>query len=255
MQTPALTAGSGNVALPVNRQIAGLEALSTYHVRAVASNDSGTSYGADGIFLTGPNPAPIGSQPNPGSPLPGIPAAPKLGRSIAGTVLTGTVLVQVPGGRKSVPAHKLKLIPSGSIIDARHGRVQITTALPDGSTQTGTFWAGRFRVTQPPGQGGMTVLTLLGRPDCSRGARISARRRQLKLWGKDHGGRFRTQGRHGSATVRGTNWMTAERCDGTLTKVVEGHVLVRERASGKRILLGPGESYLARARAAGAKRR
>ncbi len=261
-QTSALTAGSGNVLVPFNRQISGLAPLTTYHVRAVAANDSGVTYGAEATFQTGanPNPSPVGSTPGLGPttpvPLPATPGTPQLGRAVVGTVLTGTVQVQVPGGKKFVPANKLKLIPNGSVIDARHGRVQITTALPDGSTQTGTFWAGRFRVTQPPGQGGMTVLTLLGRLDCGKpGARASRRSRKLKLWGKDRGGRFRTQGRHGSATVRGTQWLTADRCDGTLTKVLEGRVLVRVRASGKRVLLNAGQSYLAKPRAAGAKRR
>ena len=249
MQTAALAAGSGNVAPPVNRQIAGLEALSTYHVRAVASNDSGTSYGADSTFLTGPNPTPIGTQLPRGRDRRDAQARPLGGPRD----LEGTVLVQVPGTTRFVPAKKLKLIPAGSIIDATHGRIQIITALPGKHTQTGTFWGGRFRVTQLPN--GLTVLTLLGRPDCGSGARISARRRQVRLWGKDNGGKFRTQGRNGSATVRGTYWLTADRCDGTFVKVVEGRVLVSARATGKRVMVTAGKSYLARARAAGAKRR
>ena len=38
-----------------------------------------------------------------------------------------------------------------------------------------------------------------------------------QLWG-DGKGKFRTKGRYSSATVRGTNWLTADRCDGTFTR-------------------------------------
>ena len=44
------------------------------------------------------------------------------------------------------------------------------------------------------------------------------------LWGRDHGGRFRSHGRHSHATVRGTRWLTVDRCDGTLTRVTNGSV-------------------------------
>ena len=52
--------------------------------------------------------------------------------------------------------------------------------------------------------------------------------RTRRLWGRDRGGRFRTRGRHGSATVRGTRWLTEDRCDGTLFKVTEGAIDVRD---------------------------
>jgi len=38
------------------------------------------------------------------------------------------------------------------------------------------------------------------------------------LWG-DGKGQFRTRGQYASATVRGTRWLTADRCDGTFTRV------------------------------------
>ena len=37
-----------------------------------------------------------------------------------------------------------------------------------------------------------------------------------RLWAQGKG-RFRTRGRYSAAAVRGTNWLTADRCDGTLT--------------------------------------
>ena len=78
--------------------------------------------------------------------------------------------------------------------------------------------------------------------------RKASRRSVRKLWGSDNGGRFRTHGRDSVATVRGTRWLTLDRCDGTLTKVVEGAVAVRDRRRGKTVLVRAGRSYLARHR-------
>jgi hypothetical protein len=50
-----------------------------------------------------------------------------------------------------------------------------------------------------------------------------------RLWGRDHGGRFRTHGHNSHATVRGTRWLVEDRCDGTLTRVTSGTVVVRDR--------------------------
>ena len=68
------------------------------------------------------------------------------------------------------------------------------------------------------------------------------------LWGKDSKGKYRTHGRNSVATVRGTQWMTRETCAGTLTRVTEGAVAVRDVARKKTVLVRKGGSYLARAR-------
>jgi hypothetical protein len=46
--------------------------------------------------------------------------------------------------------------------------------------------------------------------------------------------------------VRGTRWLTEDRCRGTLTKVTEGAVEVRERRTGRTVLVEAGERHLAR---------
>jgi ferric-dicitrate binding protein FerR (iron transport regulator) len=76
----------------------------------------------------------------------------------------------------------------------------------------------------------------------------AARRRGRKLWGSDDGGRFRTHGKNSHATVRGTRWLVQDRCDGTLTRVTEGSVVVRDKVRGKRVIVEAGERYLARPR-------
>jgi hypothetical protein len=66
------------------------------------------------------------------------------------------------------------------------------------------------------------------------------------LWG-DGKGSFRTTGKHSAATVRGTKWLTQERCDGTLTRVTRGVVSVFDKTLNKTVTVRAGRSYLARA--------
>jgi len=60
-------------------------------------------------------------------------------------------------------------------------------------------------------------------------------------------GRFSTRGRYSAATVRGTIWTVADRCDGTLTTVKRGRVAVRDLRRRRTIVLKAGKRYLARA--------
>ena len=153
-------------------------------------------------------------------------------------------------------------IPVGSLVDARRGRVVLRSALVGrGRSQTGTFWGAIFQVRQHRAGRGMTDLVLRGASFAGcpkRGAVAGAsalareaggkRRAVRRLWGKDRHARFRTHGRDSVATVRGTQWVTTDRCDGTLTKVREGKVLVRDLQRKRTILLTAGRAYLARHR-------
>ena len=68
-----------------------------------------------------------------------------------------------------------------------------------------------------------------------------------RLWGNANG-RFTTKGRYASAAVRGTIWLTEDRCDGTLIRVTRGTVTVRDLTANRTITIPAGRSYLARAR-------
>ena len=70
-----------------------------------------------------------------------------------------------------------------------------------------------------------------------------------KLWGSGKG-KFRTDGKYSSATVRGTIWLVQDRCEGTLTKVRRGTVAVRDFKRKKTVTVKAGHTYLARRRAA-----
>ena len=65
------------------------------------------------------------------------------------------------------------------------------------------------------------------------------------LWAKGKG-RYRTRGRYAAATIRGTEWRTADRCDGTLVRVTEGSLQVSDLPRRRNVLVRAGRSYLAR---------
>ena len=192
----------------------------------------------------------------------GVPL-PVLGRTVIVSPGSGKVLVRRPGSPRFRVLDDPARLPVGSIVDARGGHVELVSSIAtDGRLQSGEFWGSRFQVRQARNGRGMTSLVLRGgdfascrRPaaDASgnRGASASAVRRIRRLWGRDRRGRFRTYGRQSQATVRGTRWLTEDRCDGTLTRVTSGAVAVFDRSRHKTVIVRAGRSYLARARREG----
>ncbi len=74
--------------------------------------------------------------------------------------------------------------------------------------------------------GGSIAAKCRGANRASAGLSGEAKTKPVRrLWGKGKG-RFRTRGRYSSGTVRGTNWITTDYCDGTETRVVNGVVQV-----------------------------
>jgi hypothetical protein len=68
-----------------------------------------------------------------------------------------------------------------------------------------------------------------------------------KLWG-DGKGNFRTRGSIAAATVRGTRWLTEDRCAGTFVRVASGVVDVLDIKRKKVFKLRAGQSKLVSAR-------
>jgi Calx-beta domain len=120
------------------------------------------------------------------------------------------------------------------------------------------FYGGKFDVSEIGGGGDkpITVLRLVGgnfKAKCGKATRTTAglnaeakKTPVRRLWGKGKG-RFRTRGRYSSGTVRGTNWITTDFCDGTDTRVVRGIVRVYDFVANKWVLLEAGDSYFAKA--------
>ena len=251
-ETPEAYAGSGYDLNTVSATVEGLQPSTTYHYRLVAENGAGESKGADRVFTTESLPAAPSNDPVE------VPVAPDFGKTVV-VAPEGTVLVKAPGGGWETMEPGAEM-PLAATFDTRRGAVSLTSAGCRGNTQTGRFGGGIFTLRQPPAACGRVDVYLRGGrfSACPRvgakrrarsGAVASASRshRVRKLWGRDKGGRFRTHGRHSQATVRGTRWLTVDRCDGTLTRVTSGAVSVRDYRRHRTVLVRAGHSYLARA--------
>lgn len=187
--------------------------------------------------------------------------APVIGKSLNATPVKGKVLVRLPNGHGFVALGGAQQLPVGTQIDARRGTIKLVAASATaGKTQTGTFSGAVFKLGQASKgrDKGLTTLSLLegairGGPSYAscraRGAQIAAvNRRTLQLLHATAKGRFKTRGRYAAATVRGTIWDTADRCDGTLVRVRRGVVTVTDVVRHKTVTVRAGHSYLAKPR-------
>jgi hypothetical protein len=165
--------------------------------------------------------------------------------------VSGTVRVRLRGTNRFVSLARLRNVPVGSELDVTRGRVRLVSAAGAGRTQSGVFYQGRGIVRQARARVPVTTLVLSGPLACPRrrpsnvDATAPPRRR---LWGNATGGRYSTKGRYASAAVRGTIWLTEDRCDGTLIRVTRGTVTVRDLVARRTVTVRAGRSYLARAR-------
>jgi streptogramin lyase len=186
--------------------------------------------------------------------IPPPPPPPELGKSMAATPVSGTVLVRLPGAAKFETLTAAQSLPVKTVVDATKGVLRLTAtsgALP----YSANFNQGQFQIAQLAKTGSTADLKLSGGSfkHCPAGLR-SARSRASKgvksvrrLWGEGTG-QFRTVGRFSSATVRGTKWLTDDQCTGTLTRVTQGTVSVRDFVKRKTVVVRAGGSYLAKAR-------
>ena len=254
--TPNQSVGSDFSSHPVSASVSGLVPNALYHVRVVATNSAGNTFGPDVTFTT---------------PKAAAPAPPSLGKSFTGSA-TGLVLIEING--KFLPITELSKIPNGAIINALHGTLTLNTAGIGGTqhatlaakkgkkkpkkpqTQTGKFGGAVFKVTQD--HSGKATLALVegakfkGAPtyaSCTtkKGKAVAAgvSSKTLQLLHASAHGKFRTKGRYSAATIRGTIWTIADRCDGTLVHAIKDTVTVDDFVRHKTIALHPGHSYLA----------
>jgi len=201
--------------------------------------------------------------PPPGPPPAALPP-PVLAQLVNATPVSGTVRVRLPRTRRFIPLAVARQIPMGSIVDARKGRVRITGT--DGRTVfSAEFYEGMFRLAQRRRRGSPVDIHLFGgsfrgcprAPKAQLAAVRSKKRSVRRLWG-DGSGRFRTVGRFSAATLRGTRWLTDDRCNGTRTTVRRGAVNVRDFVKRKTIVLrarpGARRTYFAAASSRSARR-
>jgi hypothetical protein len=177
------------------------------------------------------------------------------GHSVRLERVSGKVLVArptVPGGFVALSASRE--VPLGTLVDTTAGNVRLTSATPPPTRyQSGQFHGGIFQIRQDRAERGLINLVIRdnvsrqsGCPHGSAGG-IAPSPRILGLLRGNASGRFRTTGRFAAATVLGTEWGVRDRCDGTLTVVTRGVVVVRDLQRQKNIIVHAGQSYLASA--------
>ena len=258
-RTPDQSVGSDFTDHTVNANVANLLTNATYHVRVVATNSAGTVNGTDQVFTTKADPP----------PKPAV-----LGEQVVGAVTEGLVLIKLPGkakGRQAgvpakgagfVPLTQARNLPVGTEVDSRRGTLEIETATAKvGKTQSGQFGGGLFTIAQSRDKRlkGLAQIALLdsafkGAPSfkqCTSTGKTRAKKppksKVVQLLKANVKGKFRTRGHYAAATVRGTQWTMTDRCDGTLTAVRRGTVVVTDFRRKKDVVVHAGKSYLAKA--------
>jgi Bacterial Ig-like domain (group 1) len=206
-------------------------------------------------------------------------SAPVLGKTVNVAVVSGVVFVKLPPGAHLslagplssafeslskgagfIPLTEARQIPVGSTLDTTGGVARLTTATAKtGKFQSGDFGAGIFTILQNRKQRGLTNLNIVNahsaRQVCAtlgkKANAAASKHLSSKVLGRLSGsahGKFTTRGQYSAATVRGTIWAVSNRCDGTLTQVTRGAVMVRDFLGRKTITLFAGQHYLAKAR-------
>ena len=183
---------------------------------------------------------------------------PVLAKKVNVKPVKGRVTTKCRGEKKFTRLKVADQIPVGCLVDTRKGTVALTSSKGKaGGTQTAKFWSGLFKVTQKAGKRPYTELALAGPTGCrkskkkrafgsaTRSATVSKKRGGRRLWGKGKG-RFKTKGKYGSASVRGTHWLVEDRCNAsTLFKVKSGVVKVKDFVRNKSVKLKKGGRYVA----------
>jgi len=127
-------------------------------------------------------------------------------------------------------------------------------------TQSGTFGGAIFKISQA--SSGLATLTLVenaftgapsfatckakGKGKAADATIAAGSSKTLQLLHSSAKGKFATKGKYAAATVRGTKWTIADRCDGTLTHDLTDSVAVTDFVHHKTVVLHAGQSYLAK---------
>lgn len=182
-----------------------------------------------------------------------IPAA--AGQSIVVRPVSGRVLGHPPDDPRFRPITGAANLVVGWTLDVTRGRVSLTTAANRrGAQQSADLYEGTFQILQDAGASApVTDLQLRGGNFdalCGSGgvdiARASASTKSVRHLWANGSGKFRTKGRFASAAVRGTEWQTDDRCDGTLITVTKGAVNVFDQTLQRNVVVRAGSRYLAR---------
>ena len=184
------------------------------------------------------------------------PPPPVLGETVGLARISGNVIVRYPGRRRHGQIVHLRgsLDAPDRKRDRQPARARAPRVLAGRKEAPARRLQGRHlqgeadegpRRTHRCDSAWRPVRVLEGHGGDAQAAALTTTRR---LWGRGRG-RFRTRGRSSSGSVRGTKWLTVDSCEGTLTVVVEGTVVVHNFATGEDIPVHAGDRYFARASA------
>jgi hypothetical protein len=175
---------------------------------------------------------------------------PKAGRTVVVAPAKGSVLLKAKGARRYQRLRRTRAVRLGSRIDATRGEVRVI-ASTGSRRESGSFSKGAFVVDQTGGRPRYVELKLVGGDPgvCAQSAGAPAGAAQLsprvirRLRGRARG-HFRTRGSNSAATVRGTTWLTEDRCDGTVVTSEEGTVDTTTELGPQDFQLDPGQSLV-----------
>ncbi len=186
------------------------------------------------------------------------PGLPTQGADVNVRPLQGKTLIKSKGQKRFGELLHSDKIPVGSTIAVKSGRVELTD-IHQGVRESIKYYVGSFKVRQKAG-GDPYLTAFLTKPRCGKkkgkgkksaraaltslGPLASSAARGNTLFAKGRG-RFRTTGFRGSATVRGTGWITTNRCDGsTEFRVFEGGITINEKGKKKPQVMTVGRTKL-----------
>jgi len=173
--------------------------------------------------------------------------APRLGRTVIVTRVSGHVRIREPHGRV-VAVHRAVALRSGGELLTSGGIARVTIATRHGR-KTAVVSDGDSRVTQRSDGETTFTLTVLA---CAANAIGAARRAPSDmLWIHDHHGPFVSRGGYASGAARGTTWTTIDTCVSTTIQVRAGEVLVTDFTRHRHLLVSAGHSYTAHAAGGG----
>ena len=270
------TDGSGYVTISWVGQNAGTDNLVVYGDTngdgAVQANEprartsvvwgqSSSSGAAPTLGTTTGTPTAGAAQVPPASDFDGLPTPPPpvTGRAVNIEPVSGRVLVRLPGSNMFIDLLDAEQVPIGTVVDVRGGRVELTSTKDlRGGIQAAEFYKGMFKIGQNRAAKPVTDLALFGgnfngcgkpaRGGAPHGSAAANKKRVIRrLWGSGKG-QFRTRGRYAAAALRGTDWETVDRCDGTLVRVRKGVVAVTDLVRKRTVVVRAGKQYFAAAR-------
>lgn len=165
--------------------------------------------------------------------------------------VAGTVSLLPPGqpAGSFQPLLREQIVSPGSIVNTVHGTIELSSST-SAATDSGDFYGGLF-ILNTAATGGVNLRLAGGTyTGCRKRIRHHPRRtrtthRVVRHLTAQVSGSFQVIGRYSTATANNASWTTDDRCDGTMTIVQHGTVLVTDLRHHVHVRVTAGHRYLA----------